>query len=137
MTERTIDAFFYGLFMDVDLLREKGATPVNPRPASVEDFALRIGERATLLPSSGDRAFGMLISLTHRDLSRLYAGPGLEQYRPEAVVVRTMDGESLPALCYNLPDSPLPQERNPEYAARLQALLRRLKFPSEYCDSVS
>lgn len=48
-----------------------------------------------------------------------------------------MDGGSLPAPCYNLTDPPLPQERNPEYAARLQALLRRLKFPSEYCDSVS
>jgi hypothetical protein len=136
MTERSIEAFFYGLFMDVDILREKQVTPVKPRPAYVDGFALRIGERATLIPSLGARAFGMLISLTHRELSQLYSSPGLEQYRPEAVVVRTLDGESAPALCYNLPDAPLPHERNPEYAARLQAVLRRLNFPPDYVASV-
>src|SRR5712692_4796508 len=114
MTERTIEAFFYGLFMDVDLLREKQVTPVNPRPASVDGFSLRIGARATLLPAPETRAYGILISLTHRELSQLYSGPGLEQYRPEAVVARTLEGESVPALCYNLPEAPLPHERNPE-----------------------
>ncbi|MEP6767038.1 MAG: hypothetical protein ABJC61_00095 [Acidobacteriota bacterium] len=48
-----------------------------------------------------------------------------------------MDGGSLPAPCYNLTDPPLPQERNPEYAARLQALLRRLEFSPEDCGGVS
>lgn len=136
MTERTIEVFFYGLFMDVDILREKQVTPVNPRPAYVDGFSLRIGERATLLPSPGARAFGMLISLTHRELSQLYSGPGLEHYRAEAVLVRTLEGESAPALCYNLSHAPLPRERNPEYAARLQAVLRRLKFPPDYVASV-
>ncbi|MFN2633018.1 MAG: hypothetical protein ABR610_06340 [Thermoanaerobaculia bacterium] len=50
-----IDVFFYGLFMDVDLLREKGAAPVNPRPASVEGFALRIGARHCAPFSRGAR----------------------------------------------------------------------------------
>jgi hypothetical protein len=136
MTERPIEAFFYGLFMDVDVLREKQVTPLKPRPAYVDGFALRIGERATLIPSPGARAFGMLISLTHRELSRLYSGPGLEHYHPEAVVARTLDGESVPALCYCLPDAPLPHERNPEYAARLQAVLRKLNFPPDYVASV-
>ena len=137
MTERRIDAFFYGLFMDVEILREKSITPDDPRPGYVEGFALRIGERATLLPTPGSRAYGMLVSLTHRELSLLYSGAGLENYRPEAVLVRTFDGERLPALCYNLLHAPLPQERNPEYAARLQALLRKLNFPPEYVASVS
>lgn len=136
MTERAIDAFFYGLLMDVDILRGKQVTPVNPRPAYVDGFALRIGERATLFPSLGARAFGMLISLTHRELSRLYSGPGLEHYRPEAVLVRTLEGELAPALCYNLLNAPLPHERNPEYAARLQSVLRKLNFPPDYVASV-
>lgn len=136
MTERSVDAFFYGLFMDEEVLREKQVTPRTPRRGYVEGFVLRIGERATLVPSVGARAFGMVISLTHRELSHLYAGPGLEHYRPEAVVVKTLDGESVPALCYNLPEAPLPHERNPEYAARLQEVLRRLEFPPEYVASV-
>src|SRR3981081_528266 len=101
MTERWIDAFFYGLFMDVDILREKQMKPVNPRAACVDGFSLRIGERATLVPSPGARAFGMLIALTHRELSELYSGPSLEHYRPEGVLVRVLEGESVPALCYN------------------------------------
>ena len=74
MTDRRIDAFFYGLFMDVDVLRESKVAPSNPRRAYVADFALRIGQRATLLPAAGARAYGMLIALTHRELERLYLG---------------------------------------------------------------
>jgi hypothetical protein len=79
MSTRPVDAFFYGLFMDVDLLRATGVTPRNPRRAYVDDFALHIGKRATLSPSAGGRAYGMLIGLTHAELERLYAGPGLEE----------------------------------------------------------
>jgi len=44
--------------MDADLLRAKGADPINIRPASVPGFALRIGERATLLRNPDARAYG-------------------------------------------------------------------------------
>ena len=85
MTERRIDGFFYGLFMDVDVLRNSGVAPADPRHAHVDHFALRIGERATLVPSSGARSYGMLIALTHSEFDRLYGAPGLDQYRPEAL----------------------------------------------------
>jgi hypothetical protein len=137
MSDRRIDVFFYGLFMDVEILRKSGAAPGNPRRAFVDDFALRIGQRATLVPSSGSRAYGMLFALTHPELDRLYAAPGLERYRPEAVLIRTLEGATTPALCYNLCEPPQPEERNPEYAARLQDALRALDFPPDYIASVS
>lgn len=137
MTDRRIDAFFYGLFMDVDVLRDNQVMPVNPRAGYVDGFALRIGQRATLIPAHGARAYGMLVALTHAELERLYAGPGLAEYRPEAVLARTLEGELTPALCYNLREAPAPHERNPEYAARLQGVLRKLGFPLEYITSVS
>jgi hypothetical protein len=137
MSERRIDAFFYGLFMDVDILRESNVTPFNLRRAFVDDFALRIGQRATLLPSTGARAYGMLVALTHLELERLYAGPGLDEYRPEAVLALPLGGQPSPALCYNLREAPRPDERNPEYAVRLQHVLRKLEFPAEYVASVS
>jgi hypothetical protein len=136
MSDRRIDAFFYGLFMDPDVLREGGVAPVNPRRAWVDDFALRIGQRATLLPSPGARAYGMLCALTHAELDRLYAAPGLRHYRPEAILARPMEGSPTPALCYNLREAPRPEERNPEYAARLQRALRKLDFPPEYVASL-
>jgi hypothetical protein len=137
MSERRVDAFFYGLFMDVAVLRNNNVNPIDPRHAYVDDFALRIGQRATLMPSAGGRAYGMLIALTHAELDRLYSAPGLDQYRPEAVIARQLSGEPRAALCYNLRVAPGPEERNADYASRLQDVLRTLKFPAEYVNSVA
>ncbi|MGH9534291.1 MAG: gamma-glutamylcyclotransferase family protein [Terriglobales bacterium] len=138
MPERRIDSFFYGLFMDVDVLRRGGAAPVDPRRAYVEDFALRIGARATLVALAGARAYGMLIALTHAELERLYGAPGLDHYRPEAVLARLMgDDASVPALCYNLRVEPSSHEANPDYTAQLQRTLRDLGFPAEYINSIT
>ena len=49
MTERTIPAFFYGLYMDEGVLRDKGVEPRHPRKAVVCGDRTRIGARATLL----------------------------------------------------------------------------------------
>src|ERR1700740_1431181 len=43
MSERRVDGFLYGLFMDVAVLGKSGVIPVNPRRAYVNAFALRIG----------------------------------------------------------------------------------------------
>ena len=137
MSDRRIDVFFYGLFMDIDVLRESGVAPRNPRRAYVDGFGLRLGQRATLLPSTGTRAYGMIFSLTHAELERLYAGPGLEPYRPEAVYAQPLEGPPIPALCYNLREALQPHERNPEYAARLQRALGKLGFPRDYVASIS
>lgn len=137
MTLRPVDAFFYGLFMDVEVLRASAVVPRNPRRAYVDDFALRIGKRATLVPAPGGRAYGMLIGLTAVELERLYGGPGLEDYRPEAVIARPLDGGIVSALCYNLAEPPAPQERNADYAARLRRLLAELDFPADYIAAVS
>ena len=136
MGPRHIDGFFYGLFMDAQVLRDAGTKPSNFRRAYVADFALRIGQRATLVPSPAARAYGMLIALTHAELERLYSAPGLEDYRPEAVIAHPSEGDAIPALCYNLVQAPEPHERNPEYAKRLRGILEKLGFPPEYVESV-
>ncbi len=136
MSGRRVAGFFYGLFMDVDLLRASGVSVSEACRAYVDDFALRIGRRATLVPSTGARAYGMVIALRHADLDRLYGAPGLEDYRAEAVVARLLDGGLAAALCYNLGEPPAPDERNAEYARRLAQLLVRLDFPSEYVASI-
>jgi Gamma-glutamyl cyclotransferase, AIG2-like len=136
MTNRRVDGFFYGLFMDGDLLRESGVAPVDPRRGYADGYALRIGRRATLVPSPEGRAYGMVFALTHRELERLYSAPGLEEYQPEAILVRLLEGGELPALCYNLSQPPQPGEANSEYSTRLRAALSRLGFPPEYVESV-
>src|SRR5215813_479869 len=112
MATRRIHVFFYGLFMDVDLLKAKGVNPINIRPASAPGFALRIGQRATLLRHPHGLAHGMLMEMTHLELDRLYAEPGLQAYRPEEVLCRLDDGSQLPALCFNLAEAPRLEEAN-------------------------
>lgn len=136
MAERRIAGFFYGLFMDPEVLRDSDVAAENPRRACVEDFALRIGRRATLLPSEGAKAYGMVYAMTYNDLERLYGAPGLEDYRPEAVTAQLLAGGSLPALCYNLKDVPSPDEADAAYAERLREALIGLGFPEDYAMSV-
>jgi hypothetical protein len=136
MTTRHIEGFFYGLFMDSDVLRQDGILPEHPRQAFVDNFELQIGERATLVPRVGARSYGMLFALTHKELDQLYSRPGLTDYRPEAVVAQTFGSEKVPALCYNLPETPRGLKPNAEYAARLRAALDTLGFPATYIDSV-
>jgi hypothetical protein len=137
MTGRRIDVFFYGVFVDIDVLSATGATPSNPRRAHVDGFALRIGQRATLVPTTGSRVYGMIFALTHLELERIYSAPDLKTYRPEAVLAQPLEGLLKPALCYVLPEPPRPGERNPEYTARLQRALTKLGFPADYVASIS
>src|SRR5579862_3890034 len=102
MTERIIDAFFYGLYMNLAILRKSNVSPVDPRRAYLDNFSLRIGNRATLVPEFGGRCYGMLMGLTHVELDHLYAASGLEQYRAEPVLAQVIGGSTVPALCYNL-----------------------------------
>ena len=139
MTEaeaRRIDLFFYGLFMDDALLRDKGINPGNRRMAWVENFSLVVGARATLIPRRGGIAHGVLFSLTHAEVDALYAEPSVSAYRPEAVAARLADGSVVPALCFNLPVPPSTLERNPQYAAKLRELAERIGLPSSYVSSI-
>lgn len=133
---RKVEGFFYGLFMDADVLLKSGMVGENPRPASVNGFALRIGNRATLVPSEGAVAYGILQSLSHQDLDKLYGASGLEAYRPEAINVVTFDQKTVPALCYNLIEAPKDSEQNADYAAALRTALTKLQFPAEYISTV-
>lgn len=137
MKDRRIDGFFYGLFMDADVLSDNGVVATNPRRAYVDDYALHIGKRATLVPAPGARSYGMIFALTHDEFEKLYSAPGLELYRPEAILVHSMAGGRFPALCYNLVQAPGPREANPEYAERLREVLARLGFAADYIASVA
>jgi len=137
MKTRTLNGFFYGLFMDVDLLNEMDIRALNPRRAFVDGYALHLGVRATLVPAEGHKAYGMVIAMTHAELDMLYGASGLQHYRPEAVLAQLLNGNNLPALCYNLPGPPSPDEANEEYAGQLRTVLAKLKFPPEYIESVN
>ena len=132
MLTRRAEVFFYGLFMDEELLRAKGLKPTGAEPAAVDGFALRIGQRAALVPTAGARVHGVVMSLTLAELERLYSEPSVEAYKPQAVLAQLAGGGLIAALCYNLPQAPSPTERNPDYAAKLRAVAQKVGLPAEY-----
>ena len=139
MTEaeaRSIDIFFYGLFMDDALLREKGMNPSNRRMAFVENFCLVIGARATLVPCANRTVYGVLYSLTHNEVDALYSEASVRVYRPEAIFAHLPDGSIIPALCFNLPVPPSREERNPQYVSKLRELAERIGLPPSYVSSI-
>jgi len=136
MPNRRIAVFFYGLFMDADLLRTKGADPAHTRLAKVSGFELRIGQRATLVPTNGVHCYGVVMELTHHEIDRLYSEASVSAYRPEAVTAELANGSRISALCFNLVEAPKPEERSAEYAAKLRALALRLALRSDYAESI-
>ena len=136
MAQRLLDVFFYGLFMDQQLLSDKGAQASDIRLAVVPGFVLRIGARAALVPDSAGAVHGVVMKLSHSDLERLYSEPSLLAYRPEPVLAKLQNGAVVAALCFNLPEAPSPEERNAEYAEKLRILARRIGLPGDYVASI-
>ena len=129
MSDSTRDVFFYGLFMDESVLRQKGVEPRAPRKAVVHGYQLRIGQRAMLVPQSSSQAFGMVYALTETEVDSLYAGPGLDLYSPITVTATFADGSTHPVTTFNLPETSDDEEPNLEYAAKLRVVMEGLGFP--------
>jgi hypothetical protein len=125
--------FFYGLFMDMALLRQRGLAPHHPQVARLDGYDLDIRERATLIRNPAARVYGIVTGLTHEDLSTLYADPSVRDYRPEAVVVTLADARQVPAWCDTLPQV-TGARRNTAYAVRLVEVAKTLAFPEDYLD---
>ncbi len=122
--------------MDEALLQSKRINQPNLRVAAVSGFHLRIGQRATLVPDQKGLVFGVIATLTHKEIVQLYAEPSVQDYQPEAVVANLVDGGSLPALCFNLVNPPASDEHNPEYGRKLRELAEQLGFPAKYVTSI-
>jgi hypothetical protein len=133
---RRADVFFYGLFMDEDLLRTKGLNPTGAELASLPGFELRIGERAAVAPAPSGRVHGVVMSLALDDVERLYADPGVRSYEPQAVLVELDRGGLIAALCYNLPVPPPATARNFDYATKLRATAAKVGLPAAYVESI-
>ena len=127
--------FFYGLFMDEDLLRAKGLNPNNIRLAALKDYELKIGARATLVPAVGACAYGTVMELDSNELQSLYSGDGVEDYVPETVQINVIKGPTVEASTYILPVEKL-SGSNSEYAAKLADVAKKLALPDDYVGEI-
>ena len=120
---RLQEVFFYGLYMDPKILESKGVNPRNPRVVKVKGYKLRIGKLATLLRDEGSEAYGIVYSLTHSEIYKLYTGSGLNEYVSESLMAYTRDNHILSVLCCNLLTPPEKDESNIEYENKLMACM--------------
>ena len=127
-----MEIFFYGLFMDAKILSENGIQASNPRKGYLENYTLKIGNRASLIPSENERAYGILMTIADTAIHALYAEPSVADYIPEdVIVVVSYSNKQVPAICYNLPDDLL-DGANANYAKALYKLAKKVGFPEEY-----
>jgi hypothetical protein len=131
VTKEHVNAFFYGLFIDMGVLRQPGLAPRHPQVARLDGDDIDIRARATLIRHAKARLCGIVAGLTQEDIGTLYADPSVLDDRPEAVVVTLADARQVPAWCYTLAQV-TGARRNTAYAIRLVEVAKTLAVPADY-----
>lgn len=131
MAEREIWTYFYGSFINRDVLKKTGFVPRQFEVGKLSGFDIRIEPLANLIPSGEHCVYGMLATATHDELRSLYAQDWVGIYLPEAVLVETNDGKWRPALCYIAPARERKLAAN-DYIDRIVGPAKKLGFPAWY-----
>src|SRR5262249_47865962 len=97
---RRVNVFFYGSFINPDVLARVGYYADKSEVARLDGFHIALRPLATLVPSDQHCVYGVLAAATHDQLEKLYGEEWVRDYKPEAVIVRTRDDAIHPALCY-------------------------------------
>ena len=140
MSEHHVHVFFYGSYMNFDVLAESSIDERPYKIAHLSGYRLRIGPFANLVSDNSADTYGILTEMTHRELSRLYIdhvqGKLGAIYLPKAVMVQTDDKEPTPALCYI---SHCLETRQPkaDYIEHILVAARKYGFPPEYINYIA
>ena len=134
MTGSEIWTFFYGSYINLDVLKEVNYVPRKCEVARLPGHDITIEPLANLVCSERHSVYGIVATGTHDELARLYdhAENVLGgRYLPEAVLVQTKSDRWTPALCYIAPH--LSREKATEdYVDRIVDSAREHGFPSWY-----
>ena len=139
MKEPEVWTFFYGSYINLDVLKEVDYEPREYEVARLTGFDITIRPLANLVRSEKHTAYGIVATGTHAELSRLYdhAEKVLGgRYLPEAVLVQTMSNRWLPALCYISPGLSGENPAN-DYVDRIVNPAKRYGFPSWYVEKLA
>jgi hypothetical protein len=131
MAKTTVWTFFYGSFMNVDVLKQGGYLPERYEVAKLNGFDIHIRPLATRVRSDQHCDYGIVAAGTHEELHRLYSQDWVGTYLPEAVLVETLDGKWRSALCYIAPASEQ-QPAKDDYIDRIVGPAKQYGFPGWY-----
>jgi len=125
--------FFYGSFINLNVLREYDIEPPMIDVGVLKGYDISVAPLATLVENPERSVYGIIVRVEHEKLDRLYGGDWVKHYTPEAVLVETSTGEEVPALCWI---SSL-GEKAPAKGSYLDKMVKAGKkhgFPSDYID---
>jgi cation transport regulator ChaC len=132
MAEPKVWVFFYGSFINRQVLARGSFVPDQIEVARLSGFDIRIETLATLVRSDRHCVYGIVCRATHAELRSLYGQDWLGgTYLPEAVLVETEGGRLLPALCYIAPGRP-PAAPAGDYLDWITGPAREYGFPGWY-----
>jgi hypothetical protein len=127
--------FFYGLWINLDVLKEEDLSPEHSEVAILHGYEIQIQQSANILRHPSHLVYGVLLATTadkhHRIVKRLIDGSMGHIYLPEAVLVETLDRRWKPAICY-IATSWEPHPLNVEYYEPFLKAAKDWKFPSWY-----
>ena len=104
MTDKRVDVFFYGGYMNIEVLMNRGISERAYHVCQLPGYELTIGSSANVVKNGLGRVFGIVMQLTHDEIDILYGSEAQAklgtQYMPEPVLVMTAAGNIVPSLCY-------------------------------------
>jgi len=130
---KKVSVFFYGSFMRADVMAKSSVSPAQVEVAQLQGYDITLDPHANIFPCAFASVFGILVKVTHEELTRMYGVSGVGVFLPEAVLVKVGEGSWMPALCFMPPGR---SEKKPDlaYLVRLieAAVVRGL--PQNYID---
>jgi hypothetical protein len=135
----TVWVFFYGSYINFDVLKEVDLVPAEWEVATLPGYDLDIAPRANLVRSPGAVVYGILATAAHSELERLYTGHAKgvlgETYLPEAVLTVDKAGKFRPALCY-IAANMIRRPAEMAYVERIAQPAERFGFPHAYVEKI-
>jgi hypothetical protein len=126
--------FFYGSFINQDVLRQYGVALESFEVAKLSGFDIVIEPLATLIPSDERCVYGIVAALTHADVRKLYSQDWVSGYNPYAVLVTAAEGVLIPCLCYVAPRNEQPSAPAADYVMKIFAPAEKYGFPDWYVE---
>lgn len=140
MRARKVQVFFYGSFMSLPVLEAAGINKRAFAPAHISGFEIVIAPHATLVEAGDSIVYGILANLTHSELEKLYTSHAATitdmQYRPEAVLVHTRGGKTVPAMTYISTDA-AGTAPDASYMNNMKKTAKDYGFPRWYQDHIA
>jgi len=130
-----VDVFFYGSYMNFDVLLNVGVKKRDYHVAQLPGYELTIGSAANVVKNGLERVFGIVTQLTHDELDTLYSREAQAklgaQYVPVPVLVMTANRNIVPSLCYIAYDR-VAGVASVAYIESILSAARKYDFPQSY-----